>query len=129
MVMSGRFRNEISAKQIKEKDDTDVVLVNKTRLYVVMSLAMRGMKDPKKQKEVVKLQRECIGRTKSEREMFIPMTVKEVKDSFGKQLERVPYNTFIITDDLEHMNQVSQQKHRRQQEHRRRQTRYLTGNK
>lgn len=123
MVMSGRFCYELSAEQVREKEDTDIVLVNKTRLYVVMSLAMRGTKNPKKQKEVVKLQRECLERTKSEREMFIPMTVKEVKDSFGKQLKRVPYNTFIITDDLEHMNRVKQQEHRRQQ------TRRLIGNK
>lgn len=53
------------------------------------------MEDFDKQK-IVKLQRKYLKRIRSERKIFILMTVK---NSFGKQLERIYYNTFIITDN------------------------------
>lgn len=48
---------------------------------------------------------------KTEREMFVPMTVKEVKISFGSSIDKLPYNTFRIeikaNDDLNNSIKVN----------------------
>lgn len=107
MILSKRQRAEILGKKIKDKDDTDIVLVNKARLYAVMSLAMRGIDDIEEREKIVRLQNKCLARTKNGREMFTPMTVKEVKVSFGKQLEKMPYNTFIEVKNSKHIDLIS----------------------
>ena len=106
MVSYKRQHAEIHGRNIKDKKDTDIVLVNKARLYATMSLAMRGIDNVEEREKIVRLQNKCLARTRTGREMFTPMTVKEIKVSFGKQLEKMPYNTFIEVKNSNHVNLI-----------------------
>ena len=86
--------SQLSWKDIQKKNNDEIVLVNKNRLYWAMSLSTRCIDNNKKLQEISTLHKRALGRVRDERKLFVPMTVKEIKDSFGGQLEQMPYNSF-----------------------------------
>lgn len=100
-------------KVSKDIDDKETVWVNTNRLYEKMALAIRCIPDENKRVQVIKVQQNALAKMKTEREMFVPMTVGDVKISFGSNIDKMPYNTFRIevgADD----NDVATWKNRRQ---------------
>ena len=84
----------IPGKNIREKEDKEIVLVNVNRIYEKMTLAMRSISDETERNNIVKVQRRALKKVRTDKEMFVPMTVKEVKVGFGSNLDKLPYNTF-----------------------------------
>lgn len=84
----------IPGKNIMEKEDKEIVLVNVNRIYEKMALAMRSISDETERNKVVKVQRRALKKVRTDKEMFVPMTVEEVKVGFGSNLDKLPYNTF-----------------------------------
>lgn len=84
----------IPGKNIMEKEDKEIVLVNVNRIYEKMALAMRSISDETERNKVVKVQRRALKQVRTDKEMFVPMTVAEVKVGFGSNLDKLPYNTF-----------------------------------
>lgn len=100
-------------KVSKDIDDQATVWVNTNRLYEKLALAIRSIPDENKRVQVIKVQHNALAKMKTESEMFVPMTVGEVKISFGSNIDKMPYNTFRIevgADD----NDVATWKNRRQ---------------
>lgn len=83
-------------KVSKDIDDKETVWVNTNRLYEKMALAIRCIPDENKRVQVIKVQQNALAKMKTEREMFVPMTVGDVKISFGSNIDKMPYNTFRI---------------------------------
>ena len=79
-MSSKKFMPVLSGKVIENKEDQEVVLVNTNRLYEKLALAMRSIIDDKEREKVVEVQKKALAKMKTEREMFVPMTVEEVKD-------------------------------------------------
>ena len=77
----------IPGKNIMEKEDKEIVLVNVNRIYEKIS-------DETERNNIVKVQRRALKKVRTDKEMFVPMTVKEVKVGFGSNLDKLPYNTF-----------------------------------
>lgn len=106
-----KFIPVLSGKVIENKKDQEVVLVNTNRLYEKLALATRSIADDKEREKVVEVQKKALAKMKTEREMFVPMTVKEVKISFGSSIDKLPYNTFRIeikaNDDLNNSIKVN----------------------
>ena len=112
MQMSNKkFIPVLSGKVIENKKDQEVVLVNTNRLYEKLALETRSIADDKEREKVVEVQKKALAKMKTEREMFVPMTVKEVKISFGSSIDKLPYNTFRIeikaNDDLNNSIKVN----------------------
>ena len=84
----------LTSKDIVQKKDDEIVLVNTNRLYWMTSLSMRSIEDDNKMRKIVNKQLEVLDRAYSELQTFIPMNVKEVKVCFGNQLMDMPLNTF-----------------------------------
>lgn len=84
----------IPGKNIMEKEDKEIVLVNVNRIYEKMALAMRSISDEDKRNNVVEVQKKALKKVRTDKEMFVPMTVEEVKVGFGSNLDKLPYNTF-----------------------------------
>lgn len=84
----------IPGKNIMEKEDKEIVLVNVNRIYEKMTLAMRSISDETERNNIVKVQRRALKKVRTDKEMFVPMTVNEVKVGFGSNLDKLPYNTF-----------------------------------
>lgn len=63
--------------------------------------------------QVIKVQQNALAKMKTEGEMFVPMTVEEVKISFGSNIDKMPYNTFRMEVGAED-NDAAKWKHRRQ---------------
>lgn len=84
----------IPGKSIMEKEDKEIVLVNINRIYEKMALAMRSISDETERNKVVKVQRKALTKVRTDKEMFVPMTVEDVKIGFGSNLDRLPHNTF-----------------------------------
>lgn len=100
-------------KVSKDIDDQETVWVNTNRLYEKLGLAIRCIPDKNTRVQVIKIQQNALAKMKTEGEMFVPMTVGEVKISFGSNIDKMPYNTFRIevgADD----NDVATWKNRRQ---------------
>ena len=83
-------------KVSKDIDDKETEWVNTNRLYEKMALAIRCIPDEKTRVQVIKVQQNALSKMKTEGEMFVPMTVGEVKISFGSNIDKMPYNTFRI---------------------------------
>ena len=97
----------------KDIDDKDTVWVNTNRLYEKMALAIRSIPDENKRVQVIKVQQNALAKMKTEREMFVPMTVGDVKISFGSNIDKMPYNTFrieVVAED----NDTAKWKNRKQ---------------
>ena len=86
--------SQLSWADIKNKSNDEIVLVNKNRLYWAISLSTRSIDNNIKLQEISTLHKKALGRVRDERKLFVPMTVKEIKDSFGGQLNKMPYNSF-----------------------------------
>lgn len=86
----------IPGKNIMEKEDKEIVLVNVNRIYEKMALAMRSISDETERNNIVEVQRRALKKVRTDKEMFVPMTVKEVKVGFGSNLDKLPYNTFRL---------------------------------
>lgn len=84
----------IPGKNIMEKEDKEIVLVNVNRIYEKMALAMRSISDETERNNIVEVQRRALKKVRTDKEMFVPMTVKGVKVGFGSNLDKLPYNTF-----------------------------------
>ena len=84
----------IPGKNIMEKEDKEIVLVNVNRIYEKMALAMRSISDEDKRNNVVEVQKKALKKVRTDKEMFVPMTVEEGKVGFGSNLDKLPYNTF-----------------------------------
>ena len=84
----------IPGKNIMEKEDKEIVLVNVNRIYEKMALAMRSISDEDKRNNVVEVQKKALKKVRTDKEMFVPMTIEEVKVGFGSNLDKLPYNTF-----------------------------------
>lgn len=83
-------------KVSKEIDDKEIVWVNTNRLYEKMALAIRCIPDKNTRVQVIKVQQNALAKMKTESEMFVPMTVGDVKIGFGSDINNMPYNTFRI---------------------------------
>lgn len=83
-------------KVSKDIDDKETVWVNTNRLYEKMALAIRCIPDKNTRVQVIKIQQNALAKMKTEGEMFVPMTVGDVKISFGSNIDKMPYNTFRI---------------------------------
>lgn len=83
-------------KVSKDIDDKAIVWVNTNRLYEKMALATRSIPDENKRVQVIKVQQNALAKMKTESEMFVPMTVGDVKIGFGSNIDKMPYNTFRI---------------------------------
>ena len=103
-MSSKKFMPVLSGKVIENKEDQEVVLVNTNRLYEKLALAMRSIIDDKEREKVVEVQKKALAKMKTEREMCVPMTVEEVKISFGSNIDKLPYNTFRVEIDMEDGN-------------------------
>ena len=90
----------------KNIEDGETVWVNTNRLYEKMALAISGISDNNKREQVIKVQKKALAKMKTEREMFVPMTVGEVKISFGSNIAKLPLNTFRIAVQTESNNEV-----------------------
>lgn len=86
--------SQLSWEDIQKKSNDEIVLVNKNRLYWAISLSTRCIDNNIKLQEISTLHKKALGRVRDERKLFVPMTVKEIKDSFGGQLMQMPYNSF-----------------------------------
>ena len=84
----------IPGKSIMEKEDKEIVLVNINRIYEKMALAMRSISDETERNKVVKVQRRALTKVRTDKEMFVPMTVEDVKIGFGSNLDKLTHNTF-----------------------------------
>lgn len=84
----------IPGKNVLEKEDKEIVLVNINRIYEKMALAMRSIPDETERNKVVKVQKKALTKVRTDKEMFVPMTVEDVKIGFGSNLDNLPYNTF-----------------------------------
>lgn len=100
-------------KVSKDIDDQATVWVNTNRLYEKLALAIRSIPDENKRVQVIKVQQNALAKMKTEREMFVPMTVGEVKISFGSNIDKMPYNTFRVEVGAED-NDAAKWKNRRQ---------------
>ena len=91
------FKSEmdmLSGKNVMEKGKQEKVMVNINRIYEKMALAMRSVSNEEERNKIVNIQKKALEKSKSGKEMFVPMTVDEVNKSFGKNLDKLPYNTF-----------------------------------
>lgn len=86
--------NQLNWEDIQKKSNDEIVLVNKNRLYWAISLSTRSIDNNIKLQKISTLHKKALGRIRDERKLFVPMTVKEIKESFGGQLEQMPYNSF-----------------------------------
>lgn len=86
--------SQLSWKDIQNKSNDEIVLVNKNRLYWAISLSTRCIDNNTKLQKISTLHKKALGRTQDERKLFVPMTVEEIRESFGGQLEQMPYNSF-----------------------------------
>ena len=84
----------ILGKEIMQKGDEEKILVNTNRIYEKMALATRSIPDEDKRKRVLQTQKKALAKVKTEKEMFVSMTVGDAKISLGSKLEKMPYNTF-----------------------------------
>lgn len=100
-------------KVSKDIDDQATVWVNTNRLYEKLALAIRSIPDENKRVQVIKVQQNALAKMKTESEMFVPMTVGEVKISFGSNIDKMPYNTFRVEVGAED-NDAAKWKNRRQ---------------
>ncbi len=97
----------------KDIDDKETVWVNTNRLYEKMALAIRCIPDKNTRVQVIKIQQNALAKMKTEGEMFVPMTVGDVKISFGSNIDKMPYNTFrieVVAED----NDTAKWKNRKQ---------------
>ena len=94
--MPNRKWIDIPEKVSKEIDDKEIVWVNTNRLYEKMALAIRCIPDKNTRVQVIKVQQNALAKMKTESEMFVPMTVGDVKIGFGSDINNMPYNTFRI---------------------------------
>lgn len=86
--------SQLSWADIEKKSNDEIVLVNKNRLYWAISLSTRSIDNNIKLQKISTLHKKALGRVRDERKLFVPMTVKEIKESFEGQLEQMPYNSF-----------------------------------
>lgn len=100
-------------KVSKNIDDKETVWVNTNRLYEKMAIAIRCISDENTRVQVIKVQQNALAKMKTEGEMFVPMTVGDVKISFGSNIDKMPYNTFRIEVGAED-NDTIKWKNRRQ---------------
>lgn len=91
--------NQLSSQDIQEKNNDEIVLVNKNRLYWVISLSTRCIDDEERLQEIFTLHKKALRRVQDERKMFVPMTVKEIKEGFGGLLEQMPFNSFRVAGE------------------------------
>lgn len=86
--------NQLNWEDVQKKSNDEIVLVNKNRLYWAISLSTRSIDNNIKLQKISTLHKKALGRVRDERKLFVPMTVKEIKESFRGQLEQMPYNSF-----------------------------------
>lgn len=91
--------SQLSWADIEKKSNDEIVLVNKNRLYWAISLSTRSIDNNIKLQKISTLHMKALGRVRDERKLFVPMTVKEIKESFEGQLEQMPYNSFRKADE------------------------------
>lgn len=93
---------------VQNMGNEEIVLVNTNRLYWLLSLSSRSINNKKKGGKVIATQRKALGRKKEVKMLFVPMTVQEIKESFGNEFNNdMLCNTFrrIEEEDRDYYKQ------------------------
>jgi predicted Zn-dependent protease len=90
-------QNMLEWTNVKEMSETDIVLVNSNRLYSQLSKLSRSQNN----KIAVEILTENINQIRDEKQMYVPMHVKDVIACFEVGNERLPLNTFRRASSVE----------------------------
>ena len=92
----GRIR--LSGKDIKNEKDDAVVLVNMNRLYLkqvrIIQKKYTSDKEREEAEKVLHVINTTLRKIPDERQMFVDMSVKDVKFCFHNELVNLPANSF-----------------------------------
>ena len=84
---------EISGEDIEKKKKEDSVFVNTSRLYL-KKMQITSEADKMQNEEVLEIINRAIESTVDERQMFVEMTVHDIKSCFKNELKDLPVNSF-----------------------------------
>ena len=87
------LRNDL-LKKIAKHTGRNVMVYYSGWLQKPKGGANYSISDEDKRNNVVEVQKKALKKVRTDKEMFVPMTVEEVKVGFGSNLDKLPYNTF-----------------------------------
>jgi hypothetical protein len=93
VVNSPKKQNMIGWTHVKQMNEDDIVLVNSNRLYFQLSKLSRSQN----KKAEIKILTDNINNIKDEKQMYVPMRVRDVVKCFESGGLQLPLNTFIST--------------------------------
>ena len=85
---------QLSGEEVFEKLDDEYVMVNVNRLYLRQAHVVQYGTDKNEEKNIFDIIDGAIATVEDEKNMFVKMSVKDLKKCFSKELRALPVNSF-----------------------------------
>lgn len=100
MVLTSVVKKEIEQMQEEHAIGDKRYLVNTNRIYDTIAFMMRKTDYTSEIVSAIDAQKMALGRMQNGREMYVPMSINEIKIGFEGRLATLPDNTFREYDSV-----------------------------